>query len=201
MSSSETRATTMPEETQAVPATDNAATQLSSAGNVEKIRDILFGGQMRDYERRFSRLEELIQRESAAQRDETRKRLDNLDEFVRKEVASLSDRLKTERGERSDAQERLSQELKNLGESMSRKISDLDEHRAEDERSLRQDILQKSKDLLDTIENRHNSLSETLDRRVEELRTAKTDRAALAEMLTEVALRLNDEFHIPSGEG
>ena len=30
------------------------------AGNVDKIRDILFGNQMRDYEARFSRLEESL---------------------------------------------------------------------------------------------------------------------------------------------
>jgi len=34
------------------------------AGNVDKIRDILFGSQMRDYESRFARLEETLIKET-----------------------------------------------------------------------------------------------------------------------------------------
>lgn len=32
----------------------------AAGGNVDKIRDILFGGQMRDYDRRFARVEDRI---------------------------------------------------------------------------------------------------------------------------------------------
>jgi hypothetical protein len=39
-----------------------------------------------------------------------------------------------------------------------------------------------------------------LDRRVHELRDGKTDRATLASLFTEVALRLNDQFQIPGSE-
>ena len=35
----------------------------TGAGNVDKIRDILFGSQMRDYETRFARLEETLAKE------------------------------------------------------------------------------------------------------------------------------------------
>jgi len=44
---------------------------------------------------------------------------------------------------------------------------------------------------------RHNEIAATLDRRFQELRKDKTDRAALATLLQEVALRLNDEFQVP----
>ena len=39
-----------------------------------------------------------------------------------------------------------------------------------------------------------------LAKAVQELRSDKTDRSALAALLTEVAMRLNDEFKLPSGE-
>jgi hypothetical protein len=39
-----------------------------------------------------------------------------------------------------------------------------------------------------------------LDKRVRELTDSKTDRAALATLFTEVALRLSDQFRIPGSE-
>src|ERR1700749_3579611 len=44
------------------------------AGNVDKIRDILFGSQMRDYESRFARLEEALVKETAEIRETSRRR-------------------------------------------------------------------------------------------------------------------------------
>ena len=38
----------------------------ASGGSVDKIRDILFGAQMRDYDRRFTRLEERLLKEATA---------------------------------------------------------------------------------------------------------------------------------------
>ena len=40
----------------------------ANEGNVDQIRDILFGGQMRDYERRFEELEERMKRETERNR-------------------------------------------------------------------------------------------------------------------------------------
>ena len=47
--------------------------------NVEKIRDILFGSQMRDYEKRFQRLEERLTKDAEALREELKKRFDGLE--------------------------------------------------------------------------------------------------------------------------
>ena len=45
-----------------------------SGASVDKIRDILFGSQMRDYDRRFLRLEEKMLKESADAREDARRR-------------------------------------------------------------------------------------------------------------------------------
>src|SRR6187551_111575 len=36
-----------------------------AGGNLDKVRDLLFGGQMRDYDRKFARLEERLVKETA----------------------------------------------------------------------------------------------------------------------------------------
>ena len=52
-----------------------AATDTGGAASIDKVRDILFGGQMRDYERRFIKLEERLLQETSELKDEVRKRL------------------------------------------------------------------------------------------------------------------------------
>ncbi len=46
-----------------IQSTDRGGVAAQAGGNVDKIRDILFGSQMRDYETRFARLEESLLRE------------------------------------------------------------------------------------------------------------------------------------------
>lgn len=169
-------------------------------GNVDKIRDILFGSQMRDYEIRFSRLEEGLRKESSDLRESTRKRLDTLESYVKNELESLQSRLRSEREERSDALGRVSDELKSTAAALTRKIGDAGDQSAEGLRDLRKELLQQSNDLNEEIRAKTGELAALLESRVQELRNDKTDRAALASLLTEVAMRLTDEFRIPATE-
>ena len=51
-----------------------ARANVAPEGNVDQIRDILFGGQMRDYDRRFDELDERSKREAERARAEFIKR-------------------------------------------------------------------------------------------------------------------------------
>jgi hypothetical protein len=170
------------------------------AGNVDKIRDILFGSQMRDYESRFARLEETLVKETLEIRETNRRRFDELESYIRGEFESVQSRLKAERDERSDSASQLGRELKELTDSLSRRIRDLDDRELDSERKLRNDLLQQARNLAEEIRSRHDEMSSLLDKRVSELRDSKTDRAALASMFSEVALRLSDQFQIPGAE-
>src|SRR5947209_505376 len=75
----------------------------SGPGNIDKIRDILFGSNMREYEQRFARLEEALRKESSDLRDTTRRHLESLEGFVQKELTALEARMNTERAERSES--------------------------------------------------------------------------------------------------
>jgi len=170
------------------------------AGNVDKIRDILFGTQMRDYESRFARLEEALVKETAEIRETNRRRFDQLETYIRKEFETVQSRLKTERDERSDVDGQQARELKELSESLSRRIRDLDDRGNNVERDLRNSQLQQARELTDEIRARHEEITALLEKRVHELRDGKTDRAALASLFNEVALRLSDLFQIPGSE-
>jgi hypothetical protein len=170
------------------------------AGNVDKIRDILFGSQMRDYEARFARLEDALVKETSEIRETSRRRFDQIEAYIKKEFEAVHARFKTERDERLDTASLQSRELKELGESLSRRIRDLDDRGSSVERDLRSQLLQQARDLTDEMARSHEEIATLLDKRVRELTDSKTDRAALATLFTEVALRLSDQFRIPGSE-
>ena len=170
------------------------------AGNVDKIRDILFGSQMRDYEARFARLEEALVKETVEIRETSRRRFDQIEAYIKKEFEAVQVRVKSERDERLDTAGLHSRELKELGEALSRRIRDLDDRSSSVERDLRSQLMQQARDLTDEMVRSHDEIATLLDKRVRELTDSKTDRAALATLFTEVALRLSDQFRIPGSE-
>jgi DNA repair exonuclease SbcCD ATPase subunit len=171
-----------------------------SAGNVDKIRDILFGTQMRDYESRFARLEETFIKETVEIHETSRRRFEQLESFIHKEFETVQARFKSERDDRTDVDGQRSRELKELADTLSRRIRDLDDRGTTVERDIRNSMLQQARDLTEEIRIRQEDLATLLERRVHELRDGKTDRAALASLFTEVALRLSDQFVIPGSE-
>lgn len=165
----------------------------SESGNLDKIRDILFGNQVRDYEQRFTRLEEHLIKECSNLREDTKKRLDSLETYIKNEVDSLTNRLHSEQTERHESVTEINQEIQNLSKNLERKIAQLDEQTAQNQRDLRQQILDQSKRLDDDLKHNHTELLATLEREAKELQTQKTDRSALARLFAELSIRLDQE--------
>ena len=188
---------------QTADSTTSSAVEVKPASgeSLDKIRDILFGSQAREYERRFTRLEERLIKESADLRDDLRKRFDSLETYIKREIESLADRLRVEHSERADAIDQLARELKETGRTLDKKNEQLNEHLNRSERDLRDQLLGQSKALADDISLKHETMTAALDREARQLRDEKTDRTALASLFMEVAMRLNNEFKIPGTEG
>jgi hypothetical protein len=166
-------------------------------GNIDKVRDILFGGQMRDYERRFNRLDERLLQESADLREDVRKRISALEQFVKQETESLADRIKAEHEEWTDATKELSRESRESGKAFEKKTGQLDDQIGKAQRESRQQILELRQAMADDLRQAVDGVLARLAKESQELRNDKTDRATLAELLTEMAMRLNNELSIP----
>jgi hypothetical protein len=167
------------------------------AGNIDKVRDILFGGQMREYERRFVRLEERLLQETAELRDDVRKRVAALEQFAREEAASLAERLKGERDDRTDADKELARETRETTKAIEKKLSQIDDQIGRVQRELRQQMLELQQRLTDDLKQRIDDVLARLAQEASDLRTDKADRATLASLFTEMAMRLNNELSIP----
>jgi DNA anti-recombination protein RmuC len=166
-------------------------------GNVDKIRDILFGGQMRDYEKKFSRLEERLAKESSELRAETNRLFESLENFVKKEIEALAERLQAEQQSRESSVQSVSGELRETGRALEAKIQQSADRAMRAESDLRQQILDQSKSLVDEMRKKHEELSDNVDRDLAELNQQKTDRASLSAMFSEFSMRINNDFKIP----
>lgn len=163
------------------------------AASVDKIRDILFGSQIKNYDSRFVRLEDTLARETAELKETMRRRFESVEGFFRKEADSLSARIKAEREERTETLKAISKDLKSASDALSKKILELDNKTAEEQSGLRQELMQESRKLVEEIRHKSDSLSALVERRAEELRDQKVDRAGLAALLTEMALQLSED--------
>ncbi|PYJ07962.1 MAG: hypothetical protein DMF06_14160 [Verrucomicrobia bacterium] len=178
-------------------AADISNRPIEESGKVDRIRDILFGSQMRDYDSRFQRLDERLTRDAADARADTQKRLEALETFVKGALESLTNRLNAEQFARGHATEKLAQDLAETAKMLELGTKNLGEHSDREFHALRQQLLQQSKALGDEIREKHASTKADLDREAEKIRGAMTGRESLSEMLSEVALRLKNEFKVP----
>jgi hypothetical protein len=161
-------------------------------GNIDKIRAILFGNQMRDYDTRFNRLEERLGKDVAELRDDLRRRGDSLESYVRQEVEALSSRIRNEYAERSESVKDLSGTLDNLSKVVEKRTRQLDEELNRGQRDLRQQILEQGKATSDKLRANYEEIAQLLERELSQLRAGKVDRASLASLLTDLAIRLSN---------
>jgi hypothetical protein len=184
-------------ETQTNPNAEDRNGGVDESGKVDRIRDILFGSQMRDYEGRFQRLDERLTTQAVEARDEVQKRLEALENFLKGEVESMTNRLNVERSERGNVVEKLAHDLAETARALELRINNLGEHAGREVHGLREQLLEQAKALSAEIKEKHDQMKAGLDREAEQIRGAMTHREALAEMLSEVSLRLKNEFRIP----
>ncbi len=162
-------------------------------GNVEQIRDILFGTQMRDYESKFSKLESRLAKDISSIRNEINKRLDSLEVYLDDELLSIRDNMKQEKQERSTALREVAQDLKNTQKALEKKISTVETQLDKSIAQLRKQLLEQNKSLTDEIISKHIETTESLDAIAQELRYDKLNRNTMAELLSEIALRISDD--------
>jgi exonuclease VII large subunit len=168
--------------------------------NVDQIRDILFGGQMRDYERRFVDFNQRLEAELARLREAQDKRLAQIDKRIDDQLDKLGKLLRQEIQDRNrsidDLESRLQQASRTArGEVAASLEAQTQELAATDER-LRGALA----DLGKAAHARAGETDAAMSRLGAELRGEKVGRGDLAALLTEIALRLTGEFELPPGK-
>jgi hypothetical protein len=184
----------------------DSGTGLSTAdgvggSNIDQLREAVFGGQLREYERRFARMEARLAKELADVREEVRARCTALEKHVRDEVESMAVEFRAAQQSRASEERRLSQSIVDTAKGAEDRIGALTELVTRENRDLRVQLREQTKAITDDVQRRHADLLALAERDAAELRDGKANRTDLSALFMEVALRLRGESVIlESGE-
>ena len=161
----------------------------NDTANVDQIRDILFGKHMKEFDKRFSRLEENLNNEVQILKDDTKKMFENLENYIKTEVKSLTDKLKTEQTKRIDSDV----ELENEKNRLEKRYAEFEESVNSFERDIRDQLLEQGKRLTDNMAEQRKDIMNEMKKATTELYQTKVDRNTLASFLNDVALKISGE--------
>jgi hypothetical protein len=159
--------------------------------SLDKVRDILFGGQMRAVESRLQGLEERLRREQDTLRTDLGKQLGELDSFARHEFQTLAERLAAERAKRTEELKSLGAELKEALRALEKRHAKLEDSTSMADAGLRDQLLLQAKAASAEVAKLSERITAELNRSHHELKSTKTDSATLAGLFTDLASRLS----------
>ncbi len=177
---------------------EDASNAAANVGNVDKIRDILFGTQQKDYEKRFKRLEDRFSKDNMHLRDDMMQKIKTLEELINGEVDSLAQRVSTERQERTADVQNLQHEINMMRNELTNRLAQLDEQFSKDLKQFRQQTHTKFKELASQIRQGNDNLTSAFKSDVAQLQEEKVNRSDLAAFFSEFSLRLNRNFNSDS---
>ncbi|PPQ30595.1 hypothetical protein CCS01_18935 [Rhodopila globiformis] len=165
-----------------------------AAVGVDKIRDLLFGNQMQDYDRRFSKLEErFLQRFKDIEAD-TARNLGAFESNSKKQIESVSTQLREEKDQRVDAEKGIERTMRDQNEGVEKRLRAISDQLSRLEREIGDRLTQEVQSLRDEIKRKHEDTNHTIEKMFAELSSVKTDRNLLAGLFVEVARCLNQDI-------
>ena len=160
-------------------------------GNIDKIRDLLFGGQMRDYDKRFKFIEERFNQENIHFREDMFQRIKVLEERIEDEIEHLNEKAKMARGEHQSAAANLELALNSLTKELNNRITQLNDQFSKNIKTLRQQTHNKIQELAMQIRQQNDSLVGLFNQEVAKIQEEKVNRSDLAAFFNELAVRLH----------
>ena len=174
----------------AVPSSQRELPESAEEGNLEKVRDILFGTQSREFEERCNLLEKRLLQESTDLKDQLTRSLEDIKTYVNSEVSRLTKQIQEEQAGRSNSVEEVGQVIKTLGSQLESRLSGLHDQTTTQHQKLEGQLNQQKSELTEHHQRALAEMQSRFQEALNELKADKTDRAVLSEMLMDVALRL-----------
>ncbi len=169
-------------------------TTFSGGDNIEKIREILFGAQLRRFEERFTALKERLTGEVADLRRDTGRRLSAVEDQVQTEMAALATRLREEQEEQSAALRRISREVQDNDGRYRKKLQQLADGMTKGHRDVRRQLTEETERIADEARQKHEETLSVLDDAIRKLNAEAIDRPTLSRLFQEMALRLDRDL-------
>lgn len=165
--------------------------EVQGVDSVDKIRDILFGNQMRDFDRKFELFEKHISNDLDRLRQENNLQIESLQNYVESEFEILSSKLALEEKNRIEEQDDLDASINRNVKQIDKKISDVSNAIESQSREVNQKVLKLSQDFSSELKNQIEVTRQRLDDFKQDLSCGKVDKVVLAEALNAIALQIN----------
>jgi chromosome segregation ATPase len=165
----------------------------SEVVGVDKIRDLLFGNQMQDYDRRFSMLEERFLQRLREIESEAARNLSSLEASAKKQMESLEAQLREEKDLRTDADREIDRTQREHNDTVEKRLRSISEQLSRVERDQADRLTQEVQSLREEIKRRNDDLQRTIEKMFADLSNVKTDRNLLAGLFVEIARCLNQD--------
>lgn len=167
--------------------------------SLDKVRDILFGGQMRAVDGRLQALEERLLHEQAQMFAAHGSHVTSLEADLRRELQSLAEQLSADRVKRGEELKVLGADLRDALRSLEKRHVKLEEMGWAADAELRDSILEQSRVVSAQIERLSHRVAADLNREVVGLRHDKADIASLADIFSDMAARLGSALDKGTG--
>jgi exonuclease VII large subunit len=170
-------------------------------GNIDQIRDIIFGAQLREYDNRFDKIDS----ELSMMQQDTLARIEQIKTVLSAEmkvaIDSLEKKVKSLTSNTQEESADLRQQIDRVKRKFSSSIESLDEAMDNQTSSIRDELSQTRERLSEETRTLKTQVFEELDRRFSMLRDVKVSRDDMAEILFELGMRLKGTEFVPELKG
>ncbi len=166
-------------------------------GNIDQIRDIIFGPQLRESNSRIAQIESDLASLQQELRDRTDQVKTALSTELRAAVDSLEKKLKSVSLSAQEESLDLRQQLDRVSKKFSNSVEALDQTVDKQTNALRSELVETRTKLQEDVRTLREHVFEELERRFSTLKEAKVSRDDMAEVLFELGMRLKGTEFIP----
>lgn len=159
-------------------------------GDIEKVRDILFGKYVASFEQRFAELESRLEADVETLKRRLSDKIDTMDSAVNESLKRLDERIVGEQSSRDNELISLQQTLAQAENALQKSISLMEDQANHDLAEVRASLEDSHQELLDKSLALQAELASQIDAQKQELQHDKVGRQSLALMLDEVAIKL-----------
>lgn len=166
-------------------------------GNIDQIRDIIFGAQLREYDNRFDKIESEVSMLQQDIQDRVEQLKTVFSTELRTTVDSLDKKIKTLTVNTQEDSADFRQQLDRLNRKFSGNIDSLNSDLEKQTNALRDELGQTRDSLQDDVRGLRVQVLDELERRFSMLKDVKVSRYDMAEILFELGMRLKGSEFVP----
>ena len=166
-------------------------------GNIDQIRDIIFGAQLREYETRFGKLESDISLSQQEMRSHVEQLKLSFSAELKAGFENLEKKLKLFNLNHEEEATDLRQQVDRLNRKFSSSVQSLDEQLESQTKSIREEVSQTRVKLEGEVLALRDLVLEEIERHFSNLKHNKVSKADMAEILFALGMRIKEEEFIP----